>query len=138
VKEGAYRDVRDASRNGRIALHVEHGTKSAMTPEQLARTFANAFVNRDNDGNPINMTDKPIFATAVYEETDDEKSYISVYIDGVQQTFKDPEGNPRTIFSPNDFWNGVDAVAERYVAKHGLDKVVPETQPISVATLEKN
>ena len=121
IMPGSASLARRSSLDQNIALWVRNGTNSAMTAEELARTFVNAFINRDNDEKPIQMTDKPIFVTAVYESTDKEQSYISVFIDGLKQKFGD-----RTSFTPEDLWNGVDVVTERYIDIAGENKILEE------------
>ena len=120
-------DARQASHGKRLAIHVYGGTQDERSALDNAKILANAFADR-------RFTDKPMYITAVYEETGENKpTTVAVYMDGVRYS----KGGTST-FTPRQVGGAIDIIAEDFVDENGNHLVIPEgVEPVVVASLNR-
>ncbi|MDW3210299.1 MAG: hypothetical protein R8N23_10555 [Reichenbachiella sp.] len=129
VKSGRSNDASEASKAGKLAIHIYGGEKAERSAEENAKILANAFADR-------RFTDKPMYITATHEETGEEReTLVTIYMDGVRYS-KNINSKIVNAFSPRQIGGAIDIIAEEFVDEHGNHLVIPENvEPVVVASI---
>ncbi|MAE86204.1 MAG: hypothetical protein CMB80_25950 [Flammeovirgaceae bacterium] len=129
VEPGGDNEAYEASKGKKLAIHVYGGEQGERSAYENAKILANAFADR-------RFTDKPMYVTAVYEETGlDQRTGIIIYMDGVRYS-KMVENKSIRTFTPRQVGGAIDLIAEDFVDKHGNHLVIPEgVEPVVVASI---